>query len=77
MHSTPATLPPALASDHTLSHTLSPSLSAEQVSLLARHQLLRPLLRQIVITELTAATPIHNDEIQPVSYTHLTLPTKA
>ena len=64
MHSTPATLPPALASDHTLSPTLSPSLSAEQVSLLARHQLLRPLLRQIVITELTAATPIHNDEIQ-------------
>ena len=41
-------------------------LSSDQVDLLARHHLLRPLLRQIVIAELTASTPISDNELVEV-----------
>lgn len=38
-------------------------LSLDQVDLLARHQLLRPMLRQMVIAELLAAVPVDDADV--------------
>lgn len=40
------------------------ALSADQLALLARHRLVRPLVRQMVLAELAAAMPVSDEERQ-------------